>query len=106
MTRLNRRPDRANAAQRATRLLSAAMLAACATGAPGAAGTPEPTTVAAPLAWLTSDEVLVLPLQEVELPLTGEAGTFEDQSPVSTGGTSLPARSSVARQDFCRRSAA
>lgn len=63
--------------------MSAALLAACATGAPGASGSPEPTTVTAPLAWLTSDEVLVLPLQEVELPLTGEAGTFDDQATVT-----------------------
>ena len=82
MTRPNRSLDRARAARRAVRLLSAALLAGCATGAPGG-GSPEPVTVAAPLAWLTSDEVLVLPLQEVELALTDEPGTFDDLAPVT-----------------------
>ena len=83
MTRLNPASDRARAAHRMVRLLSAALLAGCATGAPGAAGSPEPVTVTAPLAWLTSDEVLVLPLQEVEIALTDEPGTFDDLAPVT-----------------------
>lgn len=83
MTRPNRSSDRARAARRAVRLLSAALLAGCAAGAPGAAGSPEPVMVTASLAWLTSDEVLVLPLQEVELALTGEPGTFDDLTRVT-----------------------
>ncbi len=69
-------------------------LAACATGASGAAGSPGPTTVSAPLAALTSDEVLVLSLQEVELSLTDEPGTFDDLAPVTVA---------TARQRFDNR---
>jgi hypothetical protein len=75
--------------RRPLRVLPALLLAACAPGAPGAGGAPEPAATTAPLAWLTSDEVLVLPLQEVELPLTDDPGTFDDLAPVTAASARL-----------------
>ncbi|HUF64772.1 MAG TPA: hypothetical protein VMM17_02235 [Gemmatimonadaceae bacterium] len=74
--------DTRSIVRRALRMLPVVLLAACATTTPGSGGGTD-QGAAAPLAWLVPDEVLVLPLQEVELPLTDDPGTFDDLAPVT-----------------------